>query len=204
MAQAQPEARRDRREAARQERRRRLEQRRRRGNYGRWALIAGGVALILGVVIAAVWFIARPGEALGKSVAVEGQRHVDEGTPTTYRSNPPASGDHYPTTAPYAVHEQPVAPGYWIHNLEHGAIVVLYNCPEACPDLVAQFREAFQNFPRSRNFNRVKMVVVPYRDMEHRLAYVAWGKVLETDQYDREQLLRFYNANLDKGPELAP
>lgn len=204
MASAPQEPKRARREAARQERRQRLEQQRRRGHYGRWAFLAVGIALTLGIVIAAIWFIARPGEALGQTVPLEGQRHVDEGTPTTYRSNPPSSGDHYPTTAPYAVHEQPVPPGYWIHNLEHGAIVVLYNCPAGCADLVAQLRDAFQAFPRSKNFNRVKMVVVPYRDMERRLAYVAWGKVLETDQYDREQLLRFYNAYLDKGPELAP
>ena len=70
------------------------------------------------------------------AVPDQGREHVDEGTPVTYKHVPPASGPHYPVTLQYGLYEQDVPEGYWIHNLEHGAIVILYKCSQPCPDLV--------------------------------------------------------------------
>jgi hypothetical protein len=134
---------------------------------------------------------------------MEGQNHVEEGSVITYQNQPPASGPHYPVTAPYGVSEQAIPPGYWVHNLEHGGIVVLYNCAEGCPEVVTQLRDAFVSLPRSRQFNRVKLVATPYNSMPSRIAYLAWGKVEELDLFDYDRLLRFYNAYVDKGPEAA-
>jgi hypothetical protein len=67
--------------------------------------------------------------------------HVPQGTTVTYNHNPPTSGCHYNL----GVGVSPIAPGvyppsvaarltpeFWIHNLEHGYVVVSYNCPTAC------------------------------------------------------------------------
>jgi hypothetical protein len=51
------------------------------------------------------------------------------------------------------------------------------------------------------------MVITPYPQMQSRLAYLAWGRdsayEFLTEEYSREQLLRFYQAHVDQGPELA-
>jgi hypothetical protein len=49
----------------------------------------------------------------------------------------------------------------------------------------------------------VKLVATPYNAMPSRIAYVAWGKVEELEEFDYDRLLRFYNAYVDKGPEAA-
>ncbi|MGH7326718.1 MAG: DUF3105 domain-containing protein [Polyangiaceae bacterium] len=47
---------------------------------------------------------------------------------TTWDSNPPSSGEHYPIWAAYQAYSTPVPRGYYVHDLEHGAIDLLYNC----------------------------------------------------------------------------
>jgi hypothetical protein len=54
--------------------------------------------------------------------------HLDIGTPIQYPTNPPASGPHYPIWAAFQEFATPVPRPYWVHSLEHGAVVLLYNC----------------------------------------------------------------------------
>ena len=70
------------------------------------------------------------------AVANEGWAHVAEGTTVTYRNNPPASGPHYPVWARYQAYTTAVARPYWVHNLEHGAIVLVHR-PDASPAVVS-------------------------------------------------------------------
>src|SRR5262252_2576321 len=63
--------------------------------------------------------------------------HVPQGSVVDWPMNPPTSGPHYPdltawaTTYPFAVMR-----GNYLHNEEHGGIVMLYNCADGCPDVV--------------------------------------------------------------------
>lgn len=163
--------------------------------------------MVVALIAAAVLLSGAAEQAPGTAVPLARADHVPLGTEVAYERIPPSSGPHYGQTAPYGVTEEPLAEGYWLHNLEHGGIVVLYNCPQGCPDLVEQLREAYRTFPASRTFGVVKLVVAPYSKLPTRLAYLAWGKdsgwQYLTDTYKREELLRFYLQHLDKGPELA-
>lgn len=164
----------------------------------------GGGIVLLGLIIAGFVLLSGVGQPVpGEKVASAGASHVPMGTPINYEHIPPSSGTHYPQTAQYGVYEEPIVEGLWLHNLEHGAIVVLYNCPEGCPDLVEQLRQAYQTFPPSARFGTVKLVVTPYPKLQTRLAYLAWEYEYLTDTYQRDELFRFYQAHLDKGPELA-
>src|SRR5882724_4807922 len=60
----------------------------------------------------------------------EGNLHMGLCSPLFYATNPPSSGNHYPIWAAYQTYAQPLLPGFWVHNLEHGAIVMAYNCPQ--------------------------------------------------------------------------
>jgi hypothetical protein len=145
--------------------------------------------------------------APGSAVPAGRADHVAPGTEVPYDRIPPSSGPHFAQTAPYGFQEQPIPEELWLHNLEHGAVAVLYNCPSGCPDLVEQLRQAYSTFPPSQRFGIVKMVITPYPQMQSRLAYLAWGRdsayEFLTEEYSREQLLRFYQAHVDQGPELA-
>jgi len=55
----------------------------------------------------------------------------------TYPMNPPVYGEHYPVWAAYKSYSFPVPLGFLVHDLEHGAVELLYNCPEGCADEVA-------------------------------------------------------------------
>ena len=96
-----------------------------------------------------------------------------------------------------------VPEGYWVHTLEHGAIVVLYNCPQACPDLVKSLGDMLDSFPMTKWNNR-KIVIVPYAKMSVPLMAVAWDVQMPLDQFDAQALIDFYSRHVDRGPEDVP
>ncbi|MBA2321104.1 MAG: DUF3105 domain-containing protein [Deltaproteobacteria bacterium] len=54
-----------------------------------------------------------------------------------YEDPPPSSGDHDGCWSRWGVHVDPVPDERWVHNLEHGGVVFLYDCPEGCAEEVA-------------------------------------------------------------------
>jgi hypothetical protein len=130
---------------------------------------------------------------------------VSEGATISYPTRPPTFGPHYAAEYPtYGVIDRPVLTGYWMTNLIQGAVVLLYNCPGGCPELLNQIRSLDATLPAGRNSHGVpRLLAIPYSDMDHRLAVVAWGDVDELDQLDSTTIRAFYEANLDQGPECA-
>ncbi len=61
------------------------------------------------------------------TVPDEGRTHVTDPV-INYQHTPPASGPHYAVPAQYQFNTTEVPEGNWVHSLEHGAIVVLYQC----------------------------------------------------------------------------
>lgn len=134
----------------------------------------------------------------------EGVAHAPEGDLIEYQNNPPASGMHFPVWPEYRLYEgQDMPAGYWVHILEHGAVVILYNCSEPCPDLVQSLEELLDSFPLSKWDNR-KVSIVPYSDMDVALMAVAWNVQMPLDQFDADALIAFYERHVDRGPEDIP
>ncbi|HKV44096.1 MAG TPA: DUF3105 domain-containing protein, partial [bacterium] len=172
---------------------------------GVWWLVG---AVVLVVIIGAVWWArssrsaAQTGSNIGVRVADEGNTHVPVGSQISYRAHPPASGNHYPTPAPPGVYPEGVLPGFWVHSLEHGYIVLAYK-PPVSPEMLAQFDAMVKDFPKSK-YGYAKLVVVPYAEMDHPFAVLAWTWRLWLDQLDRQKVLDFYRAHVDRGPEDVP
>lgn len=124
-------------------------------------------------------------------VAITSRNHVPE--PVVYTDPPPAGGDHSACWAPFGVHRTEVLDERWVHNLEHGAVVVLYDCPGGCADDVA----ALEALAPSRPF----LLVSPYAELPTRFAVVAWGVRLLTDTLDPDAFARFYDAHAGEAPE---
>lgn len=193
-------------------RQRRIEEQRRkieavRGEQRRRRMVIGAVAVLIVAVLIGlvVMFMPRPVAAQGRQVPIEGNRqHVQQGSPVDYRNRPPSSGDHYDQPSGYGVLQRDVPTGNWVHTLEHGGIVLLYR-PDLCDSsCVAVLQDTYANAPASQVFAGTrKMAVLPYTDMDHEIAAVAWGWVDELDAPDKDRLLAFYRAHVDRGPEQA-
>ena len=131
-------------------------------------------------------------------------RHVTECSPITYPMNPPVYGDHYPFWALYKSYSVPVPLGFLVHDLEHGAVVLLYNCPDGCADEVAVAQallDALPQDPRCTAEVKHQTILSPDPTLPTRWATVAWGHSLTADCFDTAAVRGFYDANVGRGPE---
>ena len=159
------------------------------------------------VLILALTIIASPAvtSAQGRQLADEGQKHIPNDTSGVYKAPyPPASGQHWGNTwAEWEMYDDPTPPEVFVHNLEHGGIVLLYRCDTPCPATVAALRELYRTFPKAKN-GKVKMAVAPDPKIRTPFVILAWTWIDELPTLDRDRLLRFYRAHVDKGPEDVP
>lgn len=136
------------------------------------------------------------------SVAVpnEGWTHVDSEEELVYQHNPPASGPHLTTWASYAIHGEVVGRGNWVHNLEHGAIVLLIG-PDASDAQRESMLAAYQQIPNDANCGHRRVVLTEDPLLDGPMAAVAADHVLEGDEVTIEQIIEFAVACRDRAPE---
>lgn len=139
----------------------------------------------------------------GRKMPDRGQQHVPQGTAIPYEEYPPSSGPHWPVVARWGIYQEPVPEEIFVHNLEHGGIVLLYSCASPCPDVVRQLQEIFAGLPKSKH-GHVKVVISPNRRIKTRFALLAWTRLDEFDKLDRERVVRVVRAWQDKAPEDVP
>jgi hypothetical protein len=137
--------------------------------------------------------------------------------PQPYLYCPPASGSHLnaPGVGPIEPRvyrpDDGVEPMSWLHNLEHGALVVLYKCEgtDACDSSgQTRMREFYASFPNSPicNFPRgtVGPVIARFEDMAWPYAAIVWGRVLPLESFDGAQILQFFQTEGERThPELV-
>lgn len=150
------------------------------------------------------------GEPMGDCSAVlrsyEGATatHLVECSNIIYATSPPVFGEHYPTWAAYKTYDFPVPLGFLVHDLEHGAVVIYYDCPDGCADEVATvqaFIDALPPDPRCSEAVRVQVVLVPRPGLGSRWAASAWGRSLTADCFDSDIFGQFYAERVGQGPE---
>ncbi len=135
-----------------------------------------------------------------------GRLHVPPGEVVKYTYCPPASGNHYfaaglgPIPARfYGVNDKTIPQG-WIHNLEHGALVLLYrgDSEGATPAGQQALRAFFDAFPNSPVCNITPgtsqgPVVTRFDEMATPFAALVWGRVLPLQTLDTAAILDFWN-----------
>lgn len=92
-----------------------------------WWKAGIGVIGVIGV-IGIGWVVSRP--VPGTRMEDQGREHVsvEEVAAYIYNSNPPTSGPHLPTWVKAGVYSSPQSEGELIHSLEHGYVIISYNC----------------------------------------------------------------------------
>ncbi len=148
-----------------------------------WVAAAGAV-VVLAVAIA-VYVATRPQP--GVAVATLGNDHIQPPLKGEYNTRPPTSGPHYTTLAPWGVHNQPIPNEVQVHNLEDGGVLVQYNCPQGCPELVQPLAAIVERYGDG-------VILAPYPDMEARIALTAWGRMDTMEALDEQRVEQFIRA----------
>lgn len=133
-----------------------------------------------------------------------GQGHLANGTPVTYTYCPPASGKHFngSSTGPISARvygpTDTVTPQGWIHNLEHGALIVLYRGDGEGATEVGQaaMRALFDRYPPSpvcgfEPGTSVGPIFARFDDMATPFVAMVWGRVLPLESFDEAAILDF-------------
>ncbi|MHB8508029.1 MAG: DUF3105 domain-containing protein [Candidatus Dormibacteria bacterium] len=178
-------------------------------------LIVGGIAalLVVGRGVGRSNSVIDPNQVndhkVGESVPLERALHLAAGQPGSWATDPPTSGAHWNITgtAPskYGVYADPVPPEAWLHNLEHGGVVILYLCPNSsCKQVQKDLKSFLRGEPYESRFGQVRLLATQYPLSSHRYALIAWGWRQFMDGWDRDTAERFYQAHVDQGPESAP
>ncbi len=151
--------------------------------------------------------------------AIDEMPHIHVAPPATvqYNHNPPTSGCHYslggndPAPIQPGVYDQVIKPEYWVHNLEHGYVAVLYNCPTGCSDVVQQLITWRKGLPpdpaaaaqQSGVVTYAKVIVLPDPDMPVKFATVSWDYYEGWNSFDLTAIQDFYANHVGHAPEGA-
>ena len=158
-----------------------------------------GMSLLALVVVVALGFgywlaflQPRPGESVSTSGASDHSGRPAGG----YSTSPPTSGPHS-SGVPNWGEQNEIPEALQVHGLEHGGVLVQYNCPSGCPDLVSNLRSITGGY-------NSKVILAPYSQMESRIALTSWGQIDLMDEFDRERIEEFVKKNRSNAPENVP
>lgn len=135
--------------------------------------------------------------------------HVPIGSSIEWDSNPPSSGSHYPIWAAYQAYTSPVPRGYYVHDEEHGGVILLYQCDDAaCPEVAAALQSVSDTIPddplcaAAGQGVRVRTIITPDPLIDVPIAAAAWGWVYRAQCLDLPTLTAFAQQHYAQGPEV--
>ena len=162
------------------------------------------MALGLVAVAVVVWLVAlrpRPGE----HVPSQGRSHHPLDYEFEYASDPPTSGPHFFSPAQAGIYRQPVHQQLLIHSMEHGHVVIHFNCDRQSPGAAPEDSDCNvlgRSLANIATDVRVwKIIVTPNPSLGSRLALTAWTRIDTFDDFDESRIRRFIGAWRNRGPE---
>jgi len=147
---------------------------------------------------------------VGEAINEMPHTHVQQGAQVTYNHTPPTSGCHYnlgygiaPIQA--GAYNAVIQPQYWVHNLEHGYVVVLYNCPTGCAQQFTQLRQWYHGLPPdpAGAVAYAKVIIIPYTQMSVPFAALYWDWYDPIPVFSISEVQRFYANHVGHAPESA-
>ena len=145
---------------------------------------------------------------VGQAIDEMPHTHVSSTVKVTYLHDPPTSGCHYNLgygDAPIqtGVYNQAVPKEYWVHNLEHGYIAVLYNCPSGCTTEFNALHDWYKSLPPTPGFPYPKAIVLPYSSMDVPFAVESWDWYDPMPVFSLDEVKKFYANHENNGAERA-
>jgi hypothetical protein len=148
-----------------------------------------------------------PCDAVEQQQAVEGFLHVPVCSYVDYLTKPPSSGNHYPIWAEYKTYTSPIPEGFFVHNLEHGTIVLTYDCPDGCAADVAAAQAMLDALPADPDCAaqgspvRRRSLMTPDPKLDVEFAASAWGWTLRAKCFDAAAFQAFALKHYNQGRE---
>ncbi|MCI0484905.1 MAG: DUF3105 domain-containing protein [candidate division NC10 bacterium] len=170
---------------------RRAEERRREARRRQIMRLAAWAVLLLSLGYAGYWAYGRiTARVTWQEFSSLGNAHIpNPSTPhIPYNSDPPTSGPHTPYLAKWGIHDRPVPKEEQVHNLEDGGVIIQYNCPEGCPDLVDKLKAIAQRYDR--------LILAPYPGMDKQIALTAWRRLDKFNEFGEQRIIRFIDAHI--------
>jgi len=145
---------------------------------------------------------------LGEDIPIAGANHIEEGAePSDWNSDPPTSGDHYALWATAGFYDDAIPDGYLVHDMEHGYVVIYYNCEQVdmdCESYKTAIGAAMAAAGSDPATQSVKLIAVPRPGMDNPITYASWGHLYKAEAFVPEELVRYvqlYRSNPDYAPE---
>lgn len=119
--------------------------------------------------------------------------HVERGAAhAPYNSNPPTSGPHMGNTAPWGAFDETIEPELYVHNMEHGAIIIHYNgLPDGDVDALAELADSYED----------GIISMPNDTIDKPIAIAAWTKLRTCDRFSPRVIEAFIDEHCNNAPE---
>ncbi|HBQ50493.1 hypothetical protein A3B42_01350 [Candidatus Daviesbacteria bacterium RIFCSPLOWO2_01_FULL_38_10] len=140
------------------------------------------------------------------------------------------SGDHYEDWTKAGVYDSPKDDGNLIHSMEHGYVILSYNCERKFSIFNFQFSikayaheedEVTEGSQSTSSANlpddchtlvdqlkamyekkgKRKLIVVQRPNMDSKIALTAWNWIDKLDSFDEKRIESFIDSHRDQGPE---
>jgi hypothetical protein len=145
---------------------------------------------------------------LGVDIPIAGAQHIEEGVEATdWNSDPPTSGQHFARWAQSGFYDEAIPDGYLVHAMEHGYIIVYFNCGAVsvdCDTFKSEIETAIAAAGNDPNTNTIKLTAVPRPSMTNPITYASWGHLYKADLFVPDELVLYvqtYRSNPDCAPE---
>jgi hypothetical protein len=153
-----------------------------------------------------------PGQAscdvtITTDIPVTKATHVATCTHVDYATNPPSGGDHWGVWAAFASYDVPVPREMYVHDMEHGGLILLHKCDGACPDVLAALAEAKDAVAGDPLCLQIpdgpteRVVTTPDPLLDTPIAIAAWGATYTATCIDVPSLRDFAKAHYGHGSE---
>jgi len=148
-----------------------------------------------------------PGNYNEETIPEQGRNHIERNTPhEAYSTNPPTSGPHY------ADKMIPVQEGFYdettrqidedlIHSMEHGYVIVWYDCTKAPDNDCAPLKEAIRKLIKSINGGYHLIANPRNGQMDTMIALTSWLKLRRLETFDADAIKDFIDRNINQSPE---
>lgn len=127
--------------------------------------------------------------------------------PIHYVESPPSGGIHHLCWWNWGSYTKPVPPERFVHNLEHGGLVLTYDCKDGCPAEVTQLQaaaDAWKATATKETKTTREALVLPYAGAAARFVALCWQHRLLLDCVDdsaRQAIAAFALKHCPEAPE---
>ena len=181
-----------------------------------WRLLAIGGVLLVGVVLIVLVLLmgSGPNPSVGTQHPDNGSAHVDPGTTcrspqapcgaNPYSSTPGTSGPHWSSPGNWGVYSTPQSESQFVHNLEHGGIVIWYDPDAVGADALDELSRYVTTQTASGLSGRFKFILSPWSgadEMPAPIVATSWRWTLELEDVDTDAIDAFAQERYGIAPE---